>query len=402
MPDRRISLTRRQFLRTATAAAAVPYVITSGALGAAGRPPASERIVMGAIGMGGMGNGDLGSFLGFGEVQVVAVCDVVESKRLAAKERVDRKYGGSGCAAVNDFREITRREDVDAVMIATPDHWHALPAIDACTHGKDVYCQKPLSLTVREGRAMVAAARKYGCVFSGGSQRVLGDYGHMARAVRSGAIGRVQEAFVGVGGPSRPCDLPAEPVPPGLDWDLWLGPAPWAPFHSQRLRFRAWRDYSGGGMTDWGAHKFAGAMFAMELHDTGPVEVVPPDGGEHKHLTYVFAGGVRMYHGGARDITFRGTRGELSERRPQVAHPAPMPGYRGRGIRGDFLHCVRTRERPFRDVEFSHRSATVCHLGNIAYRLKRPLTWDPVREECPGDDEANRLLDRPKREPWRL
>jgi len=408
---RRGACSRREFLKRSAAAVTAPYVLTSAALGAAGRPAASDRIVMGAIGVGGRGTGNMKAFLGSPEVQVVAVCDVFEDRRRRAKATVDQAYGSADCAAYNDFRDLVTRSDLDAVCIGTPDHWHAIPTIWACREGKDVYCEKPLSLTVREGRAMVEAARRYGRVVSGGSQRVLEDYGRQAEAVRSGAAGRITEVYVEVGGPSRPCPLGAEPVPPGLDWDLWLGPAPWAPYHRERCSaaygggsgFRAWRDYSGGMMTDWGGHKFAAALFALGLEETGPVEIIPPDGRENKLLTYVFSNGVRMYHapGTKYNVTFIGTEGQVPGVQP--ARAVPMPRYKGRGgIYGDFLYCVRTRERPFRDVEISHRAATVCHLGNIAYWLGRRLRWNPDTEQIVGDEEAGRWLDRPKREPWRL
>jgi len=397
--------TRREFLKTAGAALSAPYVLTSTALGAQRRSPASDRITMGCIGIGGRGRGDMGGFMRFPGVQVVAVCDVVKGKRDAAKAQVNARYGNKNCAAYNDFRKIMDRRDIDAVSIATPDHWHAIPAIQACGSGKDVFCEKPLSLTIRDGRAMVEATRRYARVFSSGSQRVLGDYGRLARYIRGGAIGEVREAYVNVWGPSEPCYLPGEPVPPGIDWDMWLGPAPWAPFNRRRLRFRPWRDYSGGGMTDWGGHKFGAVIFAMDLQETGPAQIFPPDGKEHKLLTYVYANGFRMYHKGAPDITYVGTQGRASRRnmRRHVPTNVPMMGYKGRGgLAGDFLHCVRTRQRPFRDVEYAHRAATVCHLGNLAYWFKRPLKWDPVNEQFIGDDEANRWVDRPKREPWRL
>jgi hypothetical protein len=409
----REGLTRRRFLKRAAGAAAAPYVLTSSALGAGGRPAASSRIVMGGIGMGGQGSTDLRAFMGSPEVQVVAVCDVQADNLARIKAAVEKRYG-PGCAAYGDFRDLTGRPDLDAVVIGTPDHWHAIPAIEACRRGKDVYCEKPLSLTIREGRAMVEAARRNGRVFSGGSQRVLGDHFRQHVEVRSGALGQVREVYVNVGGPARLCDLPGEMVPPGFNWDLWLGPAPWAPYHSYRCSrayglegkgWRSWSDYSGGMMTDWGGHKFGAALFSLGLEREGPVEVLPPDGKNNQYLTYVFANGLRLYHvmgGTGGSITFKGTAGQSAGKRDVRADKVAIPGYKGSGgIHGDFLHCVKTRERPFRDVEISHRTATVCHLGNIAYQLGRPLRWDPVREEFPGDAEANRLLDRPKREPWR-
>lgn len=400
---------RRDFLKLAAAAVAAPYVITSTALGADGRPPASDRIVMGGIGIGNMGSGDLGRFAGDSQVQYVAVCDVQKSKLDGAKARVDARHGDGSCAAYGDFRELLARPDIDAIHTACPDHWHALITVAACRAGKDVYCQKPISLTVCDGRAMVDAARRYNRVVSGGSQRVLGDTGGLARQCWGGEFGRIKEVYVDIGGPSVPCNLPGEPVPEGVDWEMWLGPAPWAPYHKHRISgtysingtgWRSWRDYSGGGMTDWGAHKFGGAMFAVGLASEGPVEVIPPDGKDVKLLTYVFANGIRMHRGkgpgkGQSGVTVVGTDEKVPAK--------PMPGYHNaRDIYGDFLSCVKTRQRPFRDIEKSHRTATVCHLGNIAYRLKRPLKWDPVKEEFPGDEQANRFLSRAKRAPWAL
>jgi hypothetical protein len=259
---------------------------------------------------------------------------------------------------------------------------------------------------------MVETARRYGRVFSGGSQRVWEDYNWFHRMVQGGAIGQAQEAWVNVGGPSGPCYLPPVPTPAGVDWDLWLGPAPWRPFHPTLISggFRPYRDYSGGGMTDWGCHGFGGALFTLQLHKTGPVEIIPPSESESKRLTYRFANGIRIYHGGGWGgiLSFKGTEGEIPRREgegrgretPPDIH---IPNYRGRGgIFGDFVHCVGTRERPFRDIELAHRTATVCHLGNIAYWLNRRLKWDPVKEEIIGDAEASRWLDRPKREPWSL
>jgi hypothetical protein len=394
-------VTRRNFMRQAAAGFAAPMVVNSAAFGANDKP------AMGCVGLGGQGTGDMGGLLGFRELRVVAVCDVIEGHRQRAKGMVDKRYGDSSCAAVVDYRDVVTRRDIDLVLIATPDHWHAQVAIDAMKNGKDVYCEKPESLTIREGRLMVETARRFGRVFSGGSQRVWGDYNWFHKMIWGGAIGEVQEAWVDCGGPSAPCYWPGEPVPPHINWDLWLGPAPWAPYNGRRLDFRPWRDYSGGQMTDWGAHNFGGALFAMNLHRTGPVEIIPPDGKEYKLLTYKFANGVRMYHTGGWSgaLCFKGTKGEIPSRDGKRENPPPVqiPNYNGRsGIFGDFMHCVRTRQRPFRDIEIGHRTATVCHLGNIAYWLKRPLKWDPEKEDFIGDPEASRWLSRPRREPWIL
>jgi hypothetical protein len=394
--------TRRRFLQSTGSALLGSAAFAVPAVGQSGRAAANERITMGTIGCGGQGTGDMQGFLGYSEVQMVAVCDVVPEHRQRAKGIVDKRYRNTDCTAYNDFRELLARTDIDAVLIGTPDHWHAIITIEACKAGKDVYCEKPESLTVREGRDMVRAVRRYGRVFSGGSQRVLGDYGDWPRLIRNGALGEVREVFVDCGGPPGDCYLAPQAVPKGLDWDMWLGPAPWRPYHQTLIHggFRPFRDYSGGGMTDWGAHRFGAAIFAVGLERTGPVEITPPDGGENRYLTYRFANGLRMYHGGTTNITYRGTEGELPGRHRTPATLAEIPGYKGRGIFGDFLSCVKSRERPFRDIEIAHRAATVCHLGNIAYFLRRPLRWNPEREQIVDDAEANRLLDRPKREPW--
>jgi len=399
-------LTRRTFLgRTAAGLIGAPLLMNARAFGA------NDRITMAGIGMGGQGRGDLGAFLGFKEVHVVAVCDVVPAHRALAKQMVDRVNGNQDCAEYGHFRDVLARPDIDAVLVATPDHWHAIISTEAMAAGKDVYCEKPESLTVRQGRAMEQTARRYGRVFSGGSQRVWEDYNWFHKMVRGGAIGDVREVWVNVGGPSEACYLPPVPVPEGVDWEMWLGPAPWRPFHPTLITggFRPYRDYSGGGMTDWGCHGFGGALFACNLHQTGPVEIIPPDGRDNPLLTYVFANGVRIHHGGGWGglLSFRGTRGETPTRAKDGKEPPlpdiQIPNYKGRGgIFGDFLHCVQTRERPFRDIELGHRTATVSHLGNIAYWLKRPLKWDPVKEEIVGDAEAARWLDRPMREPWSL
>ncbi|MBN2477570.1 MAG: Gfo/Idh/MocA family oxidoreductase [Pirellulales bacterium] len=399
-------ITRRRFVRGAAGGMlAVPALVPGSALGADGGTAASDRITMGSIGVGGRGTGDMRGLMGHSDVQMLAVCDPVPAHRDNAKNLVDQRYGNQDCTVHADFREVVLRDDIDAVMIGTPDHWHAIICIEACRNGKDVFCEKPETLTIVEGRAMVTAARRYNRVVSGGSQRVLGDYGDWPRLVRGGALGEIREVFVSCGGPSGYCDLSEEPLPPGLDWEMWLGPAPWRPYHHNLIRggFRPYRDYSGGGMTDWGAHRFGAAMFAVGVHKTGPVQIIPPDGKDHERLTYVFANGMRMYHGGTKNITYKGTEGELPGDVRPPSGTVEIEGYEGRGgLLGDFLHAVRTRQKPFRDIEDAHRAATVCHLGNIAYWLKRPLRWDPDTEQIVGDPEAARWLGRAKRQPWTL
>ncbi|MGA2498978.1 MAG: Gfo/Idh/MocA family oxidoreductase [Tepidisphaeraceae bacterium] len=398
----RPSSTRRGFLKASAAAITFPLFVPGSVLGKEGRPAASERIVMGGIGIGNQGGGDQGAYLGRDDVQYVAVCDVKEAVRESCKNRINNRNGNQDAKMYGDFRELLARPDIDAVHVATPDHWHAVIVVHACRQGKDVYCQKPESLTIKEGRAMVNAARQYGRVVSGGSQRVMEDFIGTVREVWSGKLGTPRECNVDCGGPSVPCYLGGEPIPPGLDWDMWLGPAPYAPYHPYRCSgsfningtsWRSFRDYSGGGMTDWGAHKFGEIMFAINRMEDGPVEVIPPDA-DHKKLTYRFADGLIITHGGGGDKV-------ICDGKP--VEPRVVPRYKGTGgIYGDFIHCVRTREKPFRDIERGHRTATMCHLGNIAYQLKRPLKWDPVKEEFPGDEYANRFLDRARREPWTI
>jgi predicted dehydrogenase len=398
---------RREFLKTAAGAVALPYVITSSALGADGRPPASERIVMGGIGIGSMGGGDQGNLLGRNEVQYVAVCDVRKNVREGCVDRINQRYNNKDAKGYNDFRELLARKDIDAVHVATPDHWHASIVIEACRAGKDAFCQKPETRTLREGSLMVKAARRYGRVVSGGSQRVLEDYRDIVNKCWSGSLGTIKSINVNVGPLSMPCNLRGEPVPEGLDWDMWLGPAPWAPYHPFRISgsyaidgtsWRSWSDYSGGGMTDWGAHHFGGATFAVDVREVQPVEVLYPDGKDVKAVTLRYANGLKIYHNhpGMGNLQVVGTPGE---KRP----PKEVPAYKGQGsILGDFLHCVKTREKPFRDIELAANTMAVCHLFLIAYELKRSLKWDPAKQEFPGDEEANRLVDRARREPWVL
>ncbi len=407
MTNQRFRPTRRQFLAGACAAAAAPYVIPSSALGDDERPAASERIVMGGIGIGNQGRGDLGAFLGRGDVQYVAVSDVRKGVREAAKGRVDGHYRNSDCAAYNDFRELLGRDDIDAVHIATPDHWHAIMVVEACRNGKDIYLQKPESLTLAEGPKMVAAARRYARVVSGGSQRVLQDYRGVVNQCWGGELGQVKEINVNVGPLSQPCYLPEQPIPDGMDWEMWLGPAPWAPYNGARCdgnfstgggSWRSYLDYSGGGMTDWGAHHFGGATFAVDVRELQPVEVVYHADGGRRWLTFRYPNGMLIHHNqpGSGNLHVVGTPGEKRE-------PKTIPTYAGQGgIYGDFIHCCKTREKPFRDIEYAINTMVLPLLGIVAYQLDRSLKWDPAKQEFPGDAEANRFLDRARREPWVL
>jgi len=418
-------LTRRHFLKGAAALAGAPLVVSASAIGAERAAP-SDRLTMGFIGYGMQCRGHLGAMLGKPAVQVLAACDCDRTRRLDACKKANERYGTTnGCADYNDFRDLLDRRDIDAVLMAPPDHWHAPIAIRAAESGKDIYCEKPMSLTIRDARAMVNAVRRYSRVFQTGSQqRSDKEFRFACEMVRSGRIGKVEKVIVNVGGPSRECDLPAQPVPEGLDWNLWLGPAPSRPYHATICpgnpynmfpSWRSYRDYSGGGMTDWGAHHFDIAQWGLGMDDSGPVEIHPPDGKEYKQLTYKYANGVLMQHGGGgrMGVNFYGTqgavfvdRGKLETEPKDLKNTPTAPDevhlYNSPGHHEDWLRCIRTRQKPICDVEIGCRSVSVCHLGNIAYWLNRPLKWDPAKEVFLGDDEASRWLDRVRREPWVL
>ena len=424
----RSNLTRRRFLQcTGAFTAAVPILVPASALGRDGAAP-SERITVGHVGCGckgGYRDVYYGSLLqecaGNPGVRSLAVCDVDSTARGRAKDYVDRQYGNRDCAAYNDFREVLARADIDAVVIATPEHWHGVHAVMACRAGKDVYCEKPLALTVREARAIATTARRYGRVVQTGSQsRSMGRLRHGCEVVRSGRIGRVRLVYAqnwGVRAPDN-TTYPPEPVPSYLDWDLWLGPAPWRPCN--RVYYtRGWMnvlDFSGGGMTDWGAHHFDLAQWGLGKDHTGPVEVFPPGhDGLPGGVSFRYADGAVVVHNGGGDgVTFFGETGKvwlkaldgLTRFEPaELARDLSPPELRTSGNRGhvqNFIDCVKSRAKPNADVEIGCRSATVCHLGNICYRLKRPLRWDPDSEQFVGDEEANRLLFRPLREPWQI
>ncbi len=399
-------LGRRGFLKAAAGAVALPYFIPASALGKDGNTAPSERIVMAGVGIGRMGGGDLGAFLNRGDVQYVAACDVRKGARDGSMGRVNKKYGNTDCKTYNDFREIMVRDDIDAVHCATPDHWHAIIVIDACRNGKDAFCQKPETRTLREGKLMIEAARRYSRVVSGGSQRVLQDYRGQVNACWSGSMGIVKSINVNVGPLPKECNKKGQPIPAGFDWDMWLGPAPWAPYHPHRCSgsfaingtsWRSFKDYSGGGMTDWGAHHFGGATFAIDVRELEPEEVIFHNDKGRKFATCRFPNGKLVHHNypGMKQLQVVGT----NEKGPSK----PVPTYAGQGgICGDFIDCVKTRKRPFRDIEFAVHTATVCHLFLIAYELERSLRWDTVKQQFTNDDEANRLVDVTRREPWVL
>ncbi len=423
--------TRRQFLKSsAVAAVAAPTILPSSVWAAETKP--NERITLGFIGMGTQNRGLLGGFLGSKETQVVAVCDVDTTRREHAKKTVEERYAkqaasGSfkGCDAYRDFRELVARKDLDGVVIATPDHWHAIQVIAAADAGKDIYCEKPLSLTIREAREMVKAVRRNQRILQTGSmQRSSQEFRKACELVRNGRIGKVKTVIVGVGAPSKWCDLPEESMEPGLDWDAWLGPAPLRPYnsvlsprgvHTHFPNWRNYREYSGGMMTDWGAHHFDIAQWGLGMDDSGPVEIIPPENPNAKTgVRFLYANGVEMIHDSSRGgATFIGTDGKIFVDRgkfqaePESIGQEPLGEgairlYASNNHLQDWLNCVRSRKLPICDVEIGCRSVTVCHLGNLAYWNHRRLKWDPMQERFIGDEEANSWLDRERRKPWKV
>jgi predicted dehydrogenase len=420
---------RRQFLKTSSAAALSAPVLLSTVPIAFGQKGPNDRITLGFIGTGTQGRGLLGNFLNQPDTQVVAVCDVDTTRREHNVKTVDEFYSikgnkdFKGCTGYKHFQELIDRKDIDAVVVATPDHWHAYIAIAACNAGKDIYCEKPLSLTIHEARAMVIAARKNQRVFQTGSmQRSSSEFRKACELVRNGRIGTVKQVIVDVGPPSRPCDLPEEPMEPGLNWDMWLGPAPLRPYnsilsprgvHKHFPDWRNYREYSGGMMTDWGAHHFDIAQWGLGMDESGPVEIIPPeDPKATRGVRYLYANGVEMIHGDSGGVLFIGTEGKILVNRGKFeATPSSIDQplddkairlYKSNNHCKDFLDCMRTRKKPICDVEIGCRSVTVCHLGNLAYWNHRHLKWDPVTERFIGDDEANKWLDRDKRGNWKV
>lgn len=419
-------LNRRFFLQVASAAAAP--LILPGRIWSA-EPGPNEKITLGFIGTGTQGRGLLGGFLRKKNVQVVAVCDVDKTRRDDTKARAEKYYAeqaGSnykGCDTYSDFRELLARKDVDAVVIATPDHWHALIGIAAADAGKDIYCEKPLTQSIREARALVNAVRRNNRVFQTGSmQRSSREFLRACELVRNGGLGKLEKIEVGVGGPPVPCDLPAEEAPEGLDWDMWLGPAPTRPYnsvlsprgvHDHFPLWRNYREYGGGGVTDWGAHHFDIAQWALGMDESGPIEIVPPENRDAKSgVKLLYANGVPVYHGG-NGVTFYGSEGKLLANRgkfepsPESLGEKPLPEnairlYKSTDHHADWLNCIATRNKPICDVEVGARTVTVCHLINLAYQHHAHMKWDPAKEQFVGGMGDPKWLDISHRDPWSL
>jgi len=430
--------TRRDFLRTSTAAAAAasaPFILPSHIWAADVKP--NDRLSIGCIGMGTQMRGLMGGFLGKKETQVVAVCDVDTTRREAAKKTAEDHYAKQtganykGCAAYNDFREIINRKDIDAVVIATPDHWHAYIAIAAVNSGKDVYCEKPLTESIHEAKSLVAAVRKNNRVFQVGSmQRSSREFRVACELVQNGVIGDIKTIEVSVGGPGRPCDLPTEEMEPGLDWDMWLGPSAKRGYHSKlsprgvHKHFPGWRDYRefGGGMvTDWGAHHFDIAQWGMGMDASGPVEIIPVENPKANHgVRYKYANGTEVIHKNGPGVVFFGSKGKVmvnrgkfeltmgeqkmeshAEAEKQYLADAKIKLYKSSDHKTDWLDAIKKRSKPICDVEVGARSVIVCHLVNLAYYHQAHMKWDPSKNVFVEGGKAE-WLDVPHRGDWKV
>ena len=424
-------LTRRSFLAGTAGAILLPTFVPSTAIGA--NAP-SNRITMALIGLGSMGMRHVKGFLQESDCHIVAICDVDSKRRNEATAAINKHYSNTACDKVHDFRELLVRGDVDTFCIAVPDHWHSIPAIGACLSGKDIYGEKPLALTIAEGQAMVRAVRRYGVVWQTGSwQRSTSHFRFACELVRNGRIGKLKGVEVAISRGSAIAPQSVMPVPKHFDYDMWLGPAPEAAYTEKRCHwnFRWILDYSGGQVTDWGAHHIDIAHWGMGADETGPVEVAgtgkfPANGLWDAAVEYDFTctyaaplpplrvrstaagvyvrftgekGSVTVNRGGLKTEPEGLTREKIGVDEIHLARPT---GDHRQGHRRDFLDCVKSRNEPITPVEIGHRSATVAHLGNIAMILARKIRWNPKTEQIIDDPAASRMLSRTMRGQWRL
>ncbi len=398
-----------------------------------GKNAPSNRITVGLIGNGLICSAHAGTLTGNADCRIVAVCDVARSKAQKMRDRVQRAYGTAkesgpparGIDVFHRHEEMLTREDIDAVFVCTPDHWHAAIAKAAMVAGKDVYCEKPLTLTVREGRVLVDTARRHGRILQTGTQqRSNRAFRHAAELVRNGLIGDIKVIQTRLGEfPPIPA-LATEPVPADFDYERWLGPTPWRPYNEKRVLgnygggWRCFYEYGGRKNGDWGAHHFDIIQWALGMDDSGPVEFIPKGYKGTPFQTHVYANGVRVERNDDPNskamIEFAGIKGkvwvsrnDLIETDPPALATRPLRAeevhlYVSEDHESDFFQAMRTRQRPIADVEIGHRSATTCHLNVIAEHLGRPVCWDPKAEEVMGDPVAARLLDRPRRAPYAL
>ena len=428
-----MTYSRRRFITLAALAASAFTIVPRHVLGN-GHVAPSDKINIGFIGLGRQSRGLASRFVRMTDAQIVAGSDVWTTKMEWFREHVSSVYAEhrgatdfAGVATYLEFEELLDRADIDAVVIATPDHWHALQAVAAMRAGKDVFCEKPLTHTVGEGVRMVRVAEETGRIVQTGSmQRSQENFRRACELVRNGYIGGVRRVFVNVGDPARDYDLPAEPIPGAVDWDRWCGPAPLLAYNHRLAPSRNdvdfWPDWrlftevGGGILSDWGAHMFDIVQWGLGMDRSGPVEYVPPeDPGAVRGLRMTYANGIEMVHedfGRGWAVRFMGTEGSIDiSRKFFETTPAKLvdaelkPGDvrlydTGGNHYQDWLDAIRRRTQPVCDVQTGHRSATVCNVANIAYRLNRPLRWNPESETFADDAEANALTKAPGRAPF--
>jgi predicted dehydrogenase len=443
-------MNRRQFLRQSAALAGVlgvPAIVPASVLGQAATPAPSNRVALGCIGLGIQGTGNMRAFRGNPEVQVVAVCDVHESQRRRAKQAVDEAYGNESCAAYKDFRELMARKDIDAVQITAPDHWHPLIALEATRQRKHMYCEKPIGWSLRAAQAVRKAVQASGVVFQFGTQQRSGGKFRLAcELVRNGKIGQLKTILVGVPSSWTCPSQPTEPVPRELDYDLWLGPAPLAPYCYHRCRpytekegWSVWyciSDYCMGMIGNWGVHHLDIAQWGNGTELGGPTEVegtgvfpqgMLTDAATHWQVENRYANGVTLIHmddetsrkhplqqgGHGHGVMFLGAEGWVHVDREKLdagpksllkatIGPNELHLFKSDNHHVNFIDAVKGRTKPAAPIDVAVRSDALCHLQQMAIKLKRKLRWDPAAEAFVGDDEANRMLDRPMREPWKL
>jgi len=441
---------RRRFLKQSVGVAGLlglPAMVPASVLGRDGAVAPSNRVVMGCIGLGIQGMGNMRTFRGNSEVQVVAVCDVHETQRTRAKQSNDEFYGTKDCAALKDFRELIARKDIDAVQITVPDHWHPLVALEATRQRKSMYCEKPMGWSLRAAQAVRKAVRESGVVFQFGTQqRSGGNFRFACELARNGKIGQLKTILVGVPASWTCKKQPTEPVPKELDYDLWLGPAPLAPYCYQRCRpwtekegYSVWyciSDYCMGMIGNWGVHHLDIAQWGNGTDLSGPTEVegsaVFPEGlltdaAVQWQVENRYPSGVTLVHmddatakkhplqkgGYGHGVLFLGTEGWVHVDRARIdAEPKSLlkvklgPNevhlFKSNNHHANFVDAVKGRTKPAAPIDVAFCSDAICHLQQIAVKLKRKLQWDPAQETFVGDEEANRMLDRPMRAPWRV
>jgi predicted dehydrogenase len=422
-------INRRKFIGNSAAAVAAFTVIPRHVLGGNGFLSANDRINLGYIGVGKQAHGLLEDIGRCRETMVLAACDVDQNKlgrfKAAAEANNKAKNISGSVDAYKYYRELLQRKDIDAVVIATPDHWHAQIAVDAAKAGKDIYCEKPLALTIAEGRAMVNATRKYDRIFqTGNMQRSWLDFRHAVELVRNGYIGEIKEINVHVGEPVRQCSLPELEPPAELDWNEWVGPSLYRGWHPELAPksvdddwawWRGYRDFGGGYVTDWGAHMFDIAQWGLDMDESGPVLFLPPSVPSTSGLSMKYENGVVVNHkdwGEYNAVQFIGTKGRIEVSREFLRtfpdkdlanaelKPTDKRVYFSDNHYQDWVDAMKKRTKPVSDVETGHRTASVCNIVNIAYQLQRPLQWNPVTEEFIHDDYANMMRTRAFRGKW--